>query len=136
MGLLDVFTGGPKKDPIHLTDGDFKDTVVNSGGAWVVDFWGPNCPWCSKLVPTIRILTAKYGGRVKFGELETSGNPQVTGSYGIKGTPALIFIRDGRIVERLSGYQTQQLIEEVIAVHFPDAVEGVPAGRGPDQLSG
>ena len=132
MGLLDFLTGGPKKDPVHLTDDNFKDTVVNGGGSWVVDFWGPNCPWCSKLVPTIRILTAKYDGRVRFGELDTSGNPQVTAAHGVKGTPTLIFIKGGRIVERLSGYQTQLYIEEVIAAQLTGAlspetaVEGAP----------
>jgi thioredoxin 1 len=124
VGILDMLTGGPKKDPEHLTDDTFKDTVVNGGGAWVVDFWGPSCSWCSKLVPTIRILTAKYQGKVRFGELETSGNPKVTAAYGVKGTPTLIFIKGGRTVERLSGYQTQQYIEEVIAAHLGGQAPG------------
>lgn len=124
MGLIDFLTGGPKKDPEHLTDATFKDTVVNGGGAWVVDFWGPNCPWCSKMVPTVRILAAKYDGRVRFGEIETSGNPEVTRAYGVKGTPALIFVKGGQVVERLSGFQTQLFIEEVLAAKFPGAVVG------------
>ncbi|MBI5525621.1 MAG: thioredoxin fold domain-containing protein [Deltaproteobacteria bacterium] len=128
MGVLDFFTGGPKKDPVHLTDDNFKDTVLADPSAWLVDFWGPNCPWCDKMVPTIRILTAKYHGKVKFGEVQTSGNPKVTASFGVKGTPTLIFFKEGRIVERLTGFQTQAYLEEVVAAHFAPA--GPPGGSG------
>ena len=134
MGLFDFITGGPKKDPEHLTDGNFKDAVVNGGGFWVVDFWGPNCPWCDKMVPTIRILTAKYDGKVRFGELLTSGNPEVTRAYGVKGTPTLIFVKGGQVVERLSGFQSQLFLEEVIAAKFPAAV--TPAGAAAEARPG
>jgi thioredoxin 1 len=123
MGILEFFTGGPKKDPVHLTDANFKDEVVNGGGAWIVDFWGPNCPWCDKLVPTIRILAGKYDGKVKVGEVGTANNPRTSASFGVKGTPTVVFIRDGRVVERFSGWQPQQFIEEVVEAHFGDLLE-------------
>jgi thioredoxin 1 len=118
MGVLDFLTGGPKKDPVHLTDQNFRDEVASKGGAWVVDFWGPNCSWCRKLVPTIRILAAKYDGKVNFGELEVSGNPDVAASFNVRGTPTLIFLKDGKVAERITGWQTQMFIEEVMEAHF------------------
>jgi thioredoxin-like negative regulator of GroEL len=34
-----------------------------------------------------------------------------------------VFIRDGRVVERFSGWQPQQFIEEVVEAHFGDLLE-------------
>ena len=124
MGLLDFLTGGPKKDPAHITDANFEDEVAAFKGPVVIDFWGPSCSWCAKMVPTIRILAAKYDGRVKIGELDVSASPGVASQFGVKGTPTLLFIRNGRVAERLVGFQTQMYIEEVIAAHFADAVAG------------
>jgi thioredoxin 1 len=130
VSVFDFLTGGPKKDPEHLTDDNFKERVLGDGAAWVVDFWGPDCPWCNKMVPTVRILAAKYQGKVNFGELETSGNPVVTASFGVKGTPTFVFLKNGRVVERLSGFQTQTFLEEVIAAHFTPASD-VPDAPAP-----
>jgi len=118
MGLIDFITGGPKKDPVHLTDENFKDLVVNGTTPWVIDFWGPNCSWCDKMVPTIRILSARYENRVGFGEVDISRNPKITSALSVRSTPTLAFLKDGKLVERLVGYHPEQFIEEVIEAHF------------------
>jgi thioredoxin 1 len=122
MGLMDFLTGGPKKDPVHLTDGNFGETVMKPGGAWVIDFWGPSCSWCTKMVPTIRILGARYDGKVGFGEVDVSSSPGVAARFSVKGTPTLAFVKDGKIVERLVGFHPENYIEEVIAAHFDEFI--------------
>jgi thioredoxin 1 len=122
MGLLDFLTGGPKKDPVHITDENFEEEVLKSELPVVLDAWGPDCPWCMKLVPTIRILTARYEGKVKVGEFNVAEAKYISRRFGIRGTPTILFLKKGVIVERFSGYQPEHILDEAIQVKFADYI--------------
>ncbi len=114
MGFLDFLTGGPKKDPIHIDDNNFEKEVLQSDLPVVLDAWGPDCPWCMKMVPTIRILTARYDGKVKVGEFNVSEARNVARRFGIRGTPTILILKKGVIVSRFSGYQPEHILDEEI----------------------
>lgn len=118
MGLLDFLTGGPKKDPVHITDENFEEEVLKSDLPVVLDAWGPDCPWCLKMVPTIRILTARYEGKVKIGEFNVVESKQIARKFGIRGTPTILFLKKGVTVARFSGYQPEHLLDEEIKRKF------------------
>ncbi|MGB9600686.1 MAG: thioredoxin family protein [Myxococcota bacterium] len=120
MGLLDFLTGGPKKDPVHITDENFEEEVLKSELPVVLDAWGPDCPWCMKMVPTIRILTARYDGKIKVGEFNVAEAKNIARRFGIRGTPTILFLKKGVTVARFSGYQPEQLLEEAIQEKFSD----------------
>ena len=114
MGLLDFLTGGPKKDPVHINDQNFEEEVIKSDIPVLLDAWGPDCPWCLKMVPTIRILAARYDGKVKVVEMNVSEAVRTARRFGIRGTPTILILNKGALVNRFSGYQPEHVLDEYI----------------------
>lgn len=116
MGLLKWlgFDGIPEKEPVALDDSNFRDEVTRSAVPVLVDVWSPGCQPCNALAPTIMKLAGKYEGRVKVCQLDASQAPRSTASLRIRGTPTVVFFKNGRLVERVVGLRGQHYYEEII----------------------
>jgi thioredoxin 1 len=126
MGILSWlgFDGAAEKDPVSLDDKNFADEVRKSKVPVVVDVWSNGCAPCMALVPTIRRLSGKYDGRVKVAELNVSKAPKTARKLGVRGTPTVLFFKNGAVVERVVGVRGQhyfeEIIEEDLLVHLPE----------------
>jgi len=100
----------------EFTDANFKDTVVESGGVAVVDFWAEWCGPCKMVAPIIDDLAqdAKYDGKVTIGKLDVDSNPEVSMKYGVRSIPTILFIKDGEVVDKHVGTTTRQALETKI----------------------
>ncbi|MBI5499906.1 MAG: thiol reductase thioredoxin [Deltaproteobacteria bacterium] len=116
MGILGWLglDGGCEAEPVALTDENFKTEVVDSDLPVVVDVWSPGCQPCRALVPTMRKLTCKYEGRVKVAHLNVETAPRAVSAMGVAATPTALFIKDGKILERVVGLRGQHYYEEII----------------------
>ena len=125
MGVLDWLglKPEPKKDPIPVTDANYKDEVLRSELPVMLDAWGPNCAPCVALAPTIMRIAGKYDGQLKVAELNVAQNPKTAGKLGVRGTPTVLFLRKGKIVERVVGMRGQHYYEEIIDELFAPQVE-------------
>jgi len=119
-----LFTSGYHKeaivlsdDIIHMNDASF-DSTVKSSAKLVVDCWAPWCGPCRMLAPTIEALAKDYKGKVSFAKLDTDESPKTAMSLSINSIPTLIFFKDGKQVERLTGAHPRANIEAVIKKHF------------------
>ena len=120
MGLLNWL--GLKSDceatPVSLTDANFHEEVMKSDEPVMIDFWNNGCQPCMQLVPTIKRIACKYEGKLKVAELNTSNNPKSAAKMGIRGTPTVVFIHKGRVIERVVGLKGQLYYEEIIETEF------------------
>lgn len=110
----------PKFYPIELTPENFADLVEKSEKPLLINIWGPSCPWCRKLAPTIVNLAARYGGRINVAHLNAAAYPQLVEKFGSRGTPTVIFLKSGRVVEIITGFRFQSYYEEAIVTLFPE----------------
>lgn len=85
------------------TDANFDTEVLQSDKLTIVDFWAPWCGPCLQLGPTIDALHKEYEGRVNVGKLNVDENPNVSVQYGITSIPCVLFIKDGKIVDKQIG---------------------------------
>jgi len=99
---------------VELTDATFDQEVLSNGEAVLVDFWGVWCGPCKALGPIVDTLAEKYAGKIKVGKVNVDQNSATPSRYGIRGIPALLFFKDGKIVEQIVGYVPQETIEEKI----------------------
>lgn len=76
---------------LTLTDGNFKEVVIDSDKLSVVDFWAEWCGPCRAIGPIIEDLAKEYEGRVNVGKVNVDENPQVSMNYGITSIPAILF---------------------------------------------
>jgi thioredoxin 1 len=99
---------------VELTDATFDQEVLSNGQPVLVDFWAVWCGPCKALGPIVDTLAEKYAGKIKVGKVNVDQNSATPSRYGIRGIPALLFFKDGKIVEQIVGYVPQETIEEKI----------------------
>ena len=99
---------------IHLTNEAF-DKATASGLAMVdfwaitdneivfVDFWATWCGPCKMLSPVIDGLADRYEGKVLVGKVNTDEQPELAIRFGIMSIPTVIFLKDGKEIDRKVG---------------------------------
>ncbi len=89
--------------PLHVTDAEFKEKVLDSKMPVLVDFWAAWCGPCRMIAPFVEELAKEYAGKAVVAKLDTDANPQTPMSYGIMGIPTLLFFKNGQVVDRIVG---------------------------------
>ncbi|MCB1182039.1 thioredoxin [bacterium] len=95
-----------------FTDADFDTEVIASEQPVLVDFWATWCGPCKALTPTIEKLAGEFAGRMVVGKMDIQNNPQAAARFGIRSIPALLFFRNGQVVDTLMGGQPEDRIRE------------------------
>jgi thioredoxin 1 len=98
----------------EVTDSSFEQGVLQSDIPVMVDFWAPWCGPCKAIGPAIEALAEQYADSFRFAKCNVDDNPGTPGRYGIKAIPTLLFFRDGRMVDQITGMTSRAKIEESI----------------------
>lgn len=101
-----------------FTDANFETEVVNSDKLTIVDFWAPWCGPCLALGPTIDALAQEYDGKVKVGKINVDENPNVSVNYSITNIPCVLFIKDGKVVDKQVGLAPKSAFDKKIQQHL------------------
>lgn len=101
----------------EFTDANFKSDVLDSNKLSVVDFWAEWCGPCRAIGPVIEELAKEYDGKVNIGKLNVDHNPEVSMNYGITSIPAILFIKNGQVVDKLVGAQPKANFVRKIESH-------------------
>lgn len=88
--------------PFIDADG-FRTLVEQAPGLALVDFTADHCPPCRVLAPQVDALARELAGRVTVAKVDVDHHPELTARFGIRGTPTLLFFRDGAVVDRILG---------------------------------
>jgi thioredoxin 1 len=103
---------------LEFTDANFQTEVLNSDKLSVVDFWAEWCGPCRAISPVIEDLSKQYAGKVNIGKVNSDLNPKVSVNYGITSIPAILFIKDGKVVDKLIGAQPKANFVKKIEAHL------------------
>ena len=101
----------------EYNDGNFQADVLASDKLTVVDFWAEWCGPCRAIGPVIEELSKDYEGTVKIGKVNVDNNPQVSMNYGITSIPAILFVKNGEVVDKLVGAQPKANFVKKIEAH-------------------
>ena len=109
------------EEPIHVTDGAFEKTVLESLIPVVVDFWAPWCGPCKMVAPTLDKLAKEYSGKVLIAKVNTDEEQEWAGKFQVQGIPTMLFVADGKIVHRQVGAMPEPMLREIL-IEFLDVV--------------
>ena len=124
MGIMSKIFGEKKKvQPLSITDENFRDEILKSSLPVMLDIWGPSCVHCKRLEPIILHLATKYDGKVKVAEMNAAAAPRTAAALGVRGTPTVIYFKEGREIERVTGFRDQLYHEEIIETEFLSSEE-------------
>lgn len=100
------------------TDANFDAEVLSADKLSVIDFWAPWCGPCLALGPTIESLATEYDGKVNVGKVNVDENPNLSINYGITSIPAVLFIKNGQVVDKQVGAAPKSVFEKKIQAHL------------------
>ncbi|UKI41941.1 MAG: thioredoxin [Candidatus Melainabacteria bacterium] len=99
---------------IELNKNNFDKEVFKSNGITLVDFWSPWCGFCQKQLPIVNELNENLEGKIKVGTVNLDESPEIAQTYNIASIPTFILFKDGKIKNKLIGFQTKsQLLKEI-----------------------
>ncbi len=85
--------------PRQITGEEFDAVVLKSKLPVVVDFWAEWCGACHLIEPAVMQLTTAFAGRAEVVKLNADDYPEIAKGCGVKGLPALLFFKDGQVVD-------------------------------------
>lgn len=86
-----------------FTDSNFDTLVTPSGKPVVVDFWATWCPPCIAIGPAIDALSVTFNDALIVGKVNVDENPQIAVRFGITNLPCVLYLVDGKVVDKQIG---------------------------------
>ena len=88
---------------VEITDANFEEVVLNSKLPVLVDFWAEWCGPCRMVGPIVDELHTEYEGKAIIGKVNVDENPGVSGSFGVRNIPTILFIKNGEVAHKSVG---------------------------------
>jgi len=88
---------------IEFTDANFEELVLKADLPVLVDFWAEWCGPCRMVGPLVQEIAKEFNGKAIVGKLNVDHNPAVSTKYGIRNIPALLYFKNGEVVDKQIG---------------------------------
>ncbi len=104
----------------HVNSQEFQQALKETKGLIALDFYSEDCAPCAQLAPIYERMAEKYP-QAKFMKILRQANRPLAESFGVKGSPTVLFFKDGQEVgKRLNGYiskpEIRRTIEEILEI--------------------
>jgi len=68
--------------------------------------------------PVLDELDREIGDKVKIVKVDVDQNRETTSKFGVMGTPTLLVLRNGKVVDKAMGYQPKEALAELVNKHI------------------
>lgn len=101
---------------MEATSEDFERKVLTPRGTLiVVDFHGPGCPNCAAFAADApRLIEALGDESLCLVKVDAYASPELAERFGLVGVPTFLFVRDGKVLGRMTGYHGREYWLDVV----------------------
>jgi thioredoxin 1 len=100
---------------VEVSDATFDQEVLQSDQPVLVDFWAAWCGPCKALAPIVDEVASEYSGKLKVAKMDVDRNASTPMRYGIRGIPALLLFKGGKVADQIVGYVPKDTIDRSIS---------------------
>ena len=98
---------------ININKNNFQNEIMDSEKTVLLDFWAPWCAPCRMVVPIIEEIAGERPD-IKVGKINVDEQPELASKFGIMSIPTLVFMKNGKIVQQVSGMRPKNAILEML----------------------
>ena len=102
---------------VEVNDSDFEVQIEQHKGLAVVDFWATWCAPCRMVGPVLDQLAIEYEGKAKVAKVDVDVNIKTMTKFNVRSIPAILFFKDGKLVDQVIGAVPRKQLEQKFAQH-------------------
>ena len=98
---------------ININKNNLENEVLNSDKTVLLDFWASWCAPCRRVVPIVEEI-ADERRDIKVGKINVDEEPELANKFSIMSIPTLVVMKNGKIVQQVSGARPKNAILEML----------------------
>ncbi|NEQ55604.1 MAG: adenylate kinase, partial [Leptolyngbya sp. SIO3F4] len=114
QALSELFEEKTEAAPFIQNESEL-NSLLEKESLLVVDCMASWCGSCKLVTPLIDQLAETYKERVNVMKIDFDTNKQLPKRFGLKGMPAVMFFKDGELMETLTGVKPYQVYNSALA---------------------
>lgn len=101
--------------PINITQENFEREITKSTLPIILDVFASWCGPCTQMVPIFDELERELKDKYKFAKLNVDESRELSIQYGVTSVPTFIFIKNGQIKGKETGYMGKDDLKNKIS---------------------